>query len=42
MTAYRIIYYEGAPRVVMARDMAEALRMARLLSSSVIRVVTRV
>lgn len=42
MTRYRVVYAEGAPRVVMARDMAEALRLGRLFSSATIRVVTRV
>jgi hypothetical protein len=42
MTAYRVIYDDGAPRVVMARDIVEALRLGRLFSSSSIKVVMRV
>jgi hypothetical protein len=42
MTAYRVVYADGPPRVVMAHDIAEAIRLGRLFSTSTIRVVTRV
>jgi len=42
MTPFRVVYVDGPPRVVMAHDIAEALRMGRLFSCSTIRVVTRV
>jgi hypothetical protein len=42
MTAYRVVYTEGVPRVVMAHDITEALRLGRLYSTSTIRVVTSV
>ena len=42
MTPYRVVYAEGVPRVVMAHDITEAIRMGRLFSCSTIRVVTRV
>jgi hypothetical protein len=40
MTAYRVVYDDGAYRVVMAHDIVEALRLGRLFSSSTIKVVT--
>jgi hypothetical protein len=42
LTAFRVCYSDGPPRVVMAHDITEALRLGRLFSASVIRVVTRV
>ena len=42
MTPFRVVYAEGVPRVVMAHDVTEAIRLGRLFSTSTIRVVTRV
>jgi hypothetical protein len=42
MTAYRVVYADGASRVVMAHDIVEALRLGRLFSTSTIKVVTLV
>jgi hypothetical protein len=42
VTAFRVVYADGPPRVVMAHDITEALRLARLFSTSTIRVVTSV
>lgn len=40
MTAYLVVYDDASSRVVMAHDIVEALRLGRLYSSSMIKVVT--
>jgi hypothetical protein len=42
LSKFRVVYTDGPPRVVMAHDVTEALRLGRLYSVSTIRVVTRV